>query len=191
MVASVALVASPLTRPAGTLSPRGEADYRQRLSEKQGNRDDSSPSPPGERVPEGRVRGGWRRPCDDGDVATSASLCRSQVTVEHAKVDFVHRPGSKFPARRKLVQAVPERDARRARTRRRQSDSAHTAEPILPRTRDEGSPTAPTLKLSASNPVPVMLLFENTMDVKVVPSAAPKLKYANGSPESAPLIGLP
>jgi hypothetical protein len=43
-------------------------------------------------------------------------------------------------------------------------------EAILPRTSDEGSGTFPMLKLLASNPVPVVPLFENTTDVNVVPS---------------------
>jgi hypothetical protein len=47
------------------------------------------------------------------------------------------------------------------------------AEPILPKTSDEGSGTLRTVKLSASNPVPVVPLFENTTDVNVVPFNGP------------------
>ncbi len=44
-----------------------------------------------------------------------------------------------------------------------------------PRTNDDGSGTPATLKLSASNPVPVESLLEKTTDVNVVPAFPLKL----------------
>ena len=85
----------PLTRPADTLSPRGEGEVSNGSSKKRSLREKViSPSPLGERVSAGRVRGHLRVLSDGHPVGTQKG---KNIIPAHAGALLINLPKDKYP----------------------------------------------------------------------------------------------
>ena len=85
----------PLTRPADTLSPRGEGEVSNGSSKKRSLREKViSPSPLGERVSAGRVRGHLRVLSDGHPVGTQKG---KNIIPAHAEALLINLPKDKYP----------------------------------------------------------------------------------------------
>ena len=85
----------PLTRPADTLSPRGEGEVSNGSSKKRSLREKViSPSPFGERVSVGRVRGHLRVLSDGHPVGTQKG---KNIIPAHAEALLINLPKDKYP----------------------------------------------------------------------------------------------
>ena len=85
----------PLTRPADTLSPRGEGEVSNGSSKKRSLREKViSPSPLGERVSVGRVRGHLRVLSDGHPVGTQKG---KNIIPAHAEALLINLPKDKYP----------------------------------------------------------------------------------------------